>query len=300
MSPIPRLVLAFAMLAAPAPAASAAGGTVLDRRTDGGALPEGLAYTVYLPDGHAEGLERYPVLYLLHGYGADRFQWLDSGRIAEARDGLIAAGRLPPVIAVMPEGGNSWYVDSAAFGGPGDYETAIVRDLVAEVDRSFRTEAKPGARAIAGLSMGGFGALRLAFRHPEVFGAVAAMSPAIWKPGALSWSHGPASMPHEAAAAKFHRTTGPSFDARVMEAQVPFAEVPTLLEAPEPPRIMLTVGDDDWFAHYDGTVEMFLDLRSAGLKPELRVADGGHDWNHWRPMATEVLEFLAEVWRPGS
>jgi S-formylglutathione hydrolase FrmB len=81
---------------------------------------------------------------------------------------------------------------------------------------------------------------------------------------------------------------------------VPFAHVAAVAALPEPPRIMLTVGDDDFFEHYDGTVEMFMDLRAARLKPELRVADGGHDWEHWRPMAREVLEFIGRGWQPAS
>jgi enterochelin esterase-like enzyme len=290
--------LTFALLAFAAPCWA---GSVLERTVESPALGKLLPYSIYLPDGALGGGQRLPVIYLLHGYGGDRSQWVASGRIEPMLDAAIAAGTLPPVIVVMPSAENSWYVDSGRFGGPGDYETAIVRDLVGEVDRTYPTRRDRRGRAIAGLSMGGFGALRIAFRHPQRFGAVAALSPAIWKPGAHSWTHGPASMERRAAAAKFRRTTGKAgFDAAVMAEQVPFADVPRVAGLEEPPRIMLTVGDDDQMEHYDGTLEMFLDLRAAGLKPELRVRDGGHDWNHWRPLAKEVLAFLGAGWQPGS
>jgi enterochelin esterase family protein len=275
------------------------GGTVVDLRLEDAAVP-GLSVQVYLPEGHGGG-RRYPVVYLLHGYGGGRFQWLDDGNLAARLDRLIGEGRLPPMIAVMPDGANSWYVDSASYGGPGDYETAIERDLVAAIDARYDTDPRRQARAIAGISMGGFGALRLAFKYPGTFGAVAAMSPAIWKPGALSWTHGPATMDAQAAAAKFFRTTAPAgFDVVTFESQIPFAHVAAVAAVADPPRIMLTVGDDDYFEHYDGTVEMFMDLRVAGLKPELRVADGGHDWLHWGPMAEQALQFLSRDWSPPS
>jgi S-formylglutathione hydrolase FrmB len=92
-------------------------------------------------------------------------------------DKAIAAG-LPPMIIVMPDArtrsGGSFYVDSAADG---DWEAFIARDLVEQIDRRFRTISRPGGRAIAGHSMGGYGALYLGFRHPDVFSATYALSP---------------------------------------------------------------------------------------------------------------------------
>ena len=72
--------------------------------------------------------------YLLHGLGGGRHEWRRDGRVADTLDRLIAAGELAPLIAVMPEAGKSWYVDSARFGGEGDYERAIVQDLIPGID----------------------------------------------------------------------------------------------------------------------------------------------------------------------
>src|SRR5258708_4453210 len=115
-----------------------------------------------------------------HGATGNHQEWLHTGYLRETLDAMIADGRVEPMVAVMPEAGNSWYVDSKSVNGPGDYETAIAEDLVAEIDKTLRTKPGRWARGIGGLSMGGFGALRLAFREPFRYGAVASFSGAFW------------------------------------------------------------------------------------------------------------------------
>ncbi|HEY8526348.1 MAG TPA: alpha/beta hydrolase-fold protein [Acidimicrobiales bacterium] len=117
----------------------------------------------------------YPALYLLHGGGGTYRDWTDSGDVVGAaqRSGY-------PGIVVMPEGGRSgWYVDWASNTRGGFrplWETFHVDQLVRWVDANFNTDARPAGRAIAGLSMGGFGALSYAGRNPSVFGTVASFS----------------------------------------------------------------------------------------------------------------------------
>ena len=290
------LVLALSGLAA---AAVARAGTVLeDLRAPSPALGGEIAYSLYLPDGIVEG-ERLPTLYLLHGYNGGQREWLKGGRLEALLDRLIGEGSLPPLIAVMPQGGKSWYVDSAAFGGPGDYETAIVRDLMAEVERRFPSAGERALRGIAGNSMGGFGALRLAFRHNDLFSAVVGLSPGIYKHDGRSWAQGLPSEWNQKREQWFPRTTGETFDKATYVAQSPFADVERVAVMPEPPRILLMVGDDDYFRLYEGTIELFLDLRDAEVAAELRVGDGAHDWKYWRRTLPEALRFLAAEW-PGS
>jgi S-formylglutathione hydrolase len=135
--------------------------------------------TVYLPPSYRQGNSRYPVLYLLHGYrGTNRMfqtpQWVDVPAAADrfAREG---GGEF---ILVLPNAynmyGGSFYTDSAVTG---DWETYMVAELVAHIDSKYRTVRHPRARGIAGHSMGGYGALKLAIKHPDIFGAVYALSP---------------------------------------------------------------------------------------------------------------------------
>lgn len=96
-----------------------------------------MAVSIYLPDGYDQDDTRYPVLYLLHGYGGNHLEWLTAGQVEVVIDRLIDHGTIPPVIVVMPDARNSWYVDSAEFGGLDDYETALIQNLISEVDRRY-------------------------------------------------------------------------------------------------------------------------------------------------------------------
>jgi S-formylglutathione hydrolase FrmB len=134
---------------------------------------------VYLPSGYAEHPDqRYPVLYLLHGFslGSVLEDW--GNVVAETMDRFVAANHSQAFIVVIPNGANavhgSYYVNSSVGG---DWETYIVGDLVRAIDTRYRTIAVKGARAIAGHSMGGFAALRLAMLHSDLYNVAYAMSP---------------------------------------------------------------------------------------------------------------------------
>jgi S-formylglutathione hydrolase FrmB len=130
---------------------------------------------VYLPPGYSENPEaRYPVVYFLHGFTGTGLQWLNTSpftrTVPERLDYLIAEQGMPPCIGVFADGwtslGGSQWINSEGIGRYRDY---VARDLVAFVDRTFRTVAKGGARAIVGKSSGGYGALVISRFHPELF-----------------------------------------------------------------------------------------------------------------------------------
>lgn len=131
---------------------------------------------ILIPNGYEPATaNRYPVLYLLHGGLGGFRDWTDIGGI----EALTAA---TPLIIVMPSGGTGgWYRDwhNFGFGGRPRWETFHTNELVGWVDDQLATRAERGARAIAGQSMGGFGALGYAARHPELFCAAASFSGAV-------------------------------------------------------------------------------------------------------------------------
>ncbi|HMD32541.1 MAG TPA: alpha/beta fold hydrolase [Candidatus Acidoferrales bacterium] len=135
--------------------------------------------SIYLPPSYGKGPSHYPVVYLLHGYLGSDQSWIagDWANVPKIADRLIAAGKMREMIIVMPDGSNkflgSMYTDSPTTG---NWEEFITQDLVHYVDRHFRTAARAESRGIAGHSMGGYGALKLAMKHPDVFSAVYAMS----------------------------------------------------------------------------------------------------------------------------
>lgn len=145
--------------------------------------------SVYLPPSYdGSGTRRYPVLYMLHGIGDTEKVWLRSWQPGNAgfdsipalMDSGIKEDRFGEFIVVMPDGRTNWfgsfYVNSAATG---NWEDFFSRELVGFVDEKYRTIADAGHRAIAGHSMGGYGAITLGMKHPEVFGTVYGMNPAI-------------------------------------------------------------------------------------------------------------------------
>lgn len=124
---------------------------------------------VIKPTGYSLKKDRYPVTYLLHGWSGSYASWLsDAPQLAEHADAY-------QMLIVCPDGGyDSWYLDSPVDSSV-RYETHISREVVSYVDYYYHTKATREGRAIAGLSMGGHGAVFIAARHPEVFGAVGSM-----------------------------------------------------------------------------------------------------------------------------
>ena len=130
-----------------------------------------IANTVVVPDQYFDPEyqeEQFPVLYLLHGYDGDYRNWAD-------KTSLEAVASTYSMIIVCPDGQDSWYVDSP-IDPKMQFETYVYKELVTYIDDHFRTIPDPKFRAITGLSMGGHGALTLAFKHPDVFGSCGSMS----------------------------------------------------------------------------------------------------------------------------
>lgn len=135
---------------------------------------------VYLPPSYQKSpMKRYPVIYLLHGVLDRNRRWTDNDpTIQKIVDDLIAKGTIREMIVVMPDVfgiyTGTYYTNSVTTG---NWEDFITKDLVAYVDSKYRTLPQSARRGIAGHSMGGYGAFKLAMKHPEIYGAVYALSP---------------------------------------------------------------------------------------------------------------------------
>ncbi len=136
------------------------------------------SYRVYLPpDYQTSASRRYPVIYFLHGRSVDSKRPLTAGYISRV-DAAIRSGVMPPAIIVIPQGLiTGWYLD--AEDGQHPMESVIIKDLIPFIDRTYRTTPTREARAIEGHSMGGYGALHLGFKYPDLFAAVTGNSPAL-------------------------------------------------------------------------------------------------------------------------
>lgn len=142
-----------------------------ERTFQSSALGRPMHYRILLPAGYFGSTKSYPVLYLLHGWAGDYKNWSSLTNLTYYAKDLS-------LIIVMPDAGNSWYVDSATV--PQDkFDQYIVRDLISEIDGHWRTLRSRQQRAIAGLSMGGYGALKFALRYPDTFSVAASTSGAL-------------------------------------------------------------------------------------------------------------------------
>lgn len=135
--------------------------------------------TIYLPAGYDDSKQRYPVLYFLHGFTVDDSFYMSTYRLDELLDEAIASDHLRPMILVLPNSDTkfkgSFYTNTQVNGKWADY---ISRDVVAFIDKKFRTIPNKNSRGLAGHSMGGNGAIKIGMANSHVFGAVYALSPA--------------------------------------------------------------------------------------------------------------------------
>jgi putative tributyrin esterase len=129
------------------------------------AVERTLKYAVMLPSGYHNSQTAFPVLYLLHGHSGNYRSWINYAQLP-----LTVANQLNAVV-VLVDGGNSFYVNWYAHqeSKPQRWEDMVVQDLVAHVDQHYRTQSTRSGRYIGGLSMGGYGAVTLALRHPQMF-----------------------------------------------------------------------------------------------------------------------------------
>lgn len=272
---------------------------LLSQSFDSAALGGPMRFSIYLPPGHGapdEAERRYPVVYLLHGVGDDELGWPNYGKVDETLDRLIVAGDLPPFIVVMPNGLKSWWVDSSDIGGPGNFGTAVRDDLPKHVEANWRAMNTRDGRFVAGLSMGGFGALRLAFANPERYRAVGAMSSALWNRVVPGWRPSdPARMTRI-----FSGSFGDPFDPERFIANHPRRYLPNVENPPAPIGIYLEAGDDDGFGAQFATLELFEELRDRQIPVELRIDDGGHQWNVWRKALGPMMQWFAGLMKPAG
>ena len=248
-----------------------------------------IAYSLYKPATEPKAGTRWPVLYLLHGGGGGDLDWLDYGKIAHTLDDEIAAGKLPPLVVVMPDGGGeSWFVDNTDPDGAGRVETALTTDLVEAIDTTLPTAACRAGRAVGGLSMGGYGAALFALDHPDRFVAAISLSGAIAQP----------IDPDDAVRIKkgdeyYDGAFGKPFDVHRYNADNVFPRITKDASLAEKPSFWITAGDRDGLGIITGSADLHVALRRAGYKTTLRIGAGQHDWTNWSQSIVPALDWLA-------
>jgi S-formylglutathione hydrolase FrmB len=301
-------------------------GSVVEASFASAALGVDKRYLVYLPAGYDTlTSRRYPVVYMLHGLGGDETSWIEHGKLADA-----AAAMKLQAIVVMPDGDASFYAKSVTpadhaqcltkkptFSPEADpatycvkhanYEDYIVRDLVAHVDATYRTIATRDARGIGGLSMGGFGALMLAMRHPDVFASAASHSgvDALLYAGPHPYVAGKAVMTEdvkswgkevEPIGGLFRGIFGP--DAANWQAHDPATLAASLNNGAL--ALYLDCGTEDGFLLHDGAQYLHDVLTARGVEHEWYLGPGAHDFQFWAQRIDDSLAFHAKHLSPAT
>ncbi|MDO8952967.1 MAG: alpha/beta hydrolase family protein [Draconibacterium sp.] len=243
-------------------------------------------YTIYLPADYETSNRSYPVLYLLHGYSDDETGWIQFGEANMIADKGVANGDYPPCIIVMPDGKVSWYVNS--FDGKDPWEDMFIKEFIPFIEKEYRIRPQKEFRAIAGLSMGGNGALLLSMRHPELFSSCVAMSAGTFTDEEI--------IADDSYDRYFGNIYGPKTKGAVSEHWK--ANSPLYLldsgdkEKLKSIRFYIDCGDDDFL--YKGNSALHVKMRDLGIPHEYRVRQGGYEWSYWRAGLYDGLKFISE------
>lgn len=243
-------------------------------------------YTIYLPADYETSNRSYPVLYLLHGYSDDETGWIQFGEANMIADKGVANGDYPPCIIVMPDGKVSWYVNS--FDGKDPWEDMFIKEFIPFIEREYRIRPQKEFRAIAGLSMGGNGALLLSMRHPELFSSCVAMSAGTFTDEEI--------LGDDSYDRYFGNIYGPKTKDALSEHWKTYSPLYLLdsvdKEKLKSIRFYIDCGDDDFL--YKGNSALHVKMRDLGIPHEYRVRQGGHEWSYWRTGLYDGLRFISE------
>lgn len=206
---------------------------------------------VYTPPGYMRDMRRYPVLYLVHGAGDSDDSWTSVGRANVILDNLIAGGTALPMIVVMPDGHTPLREGVMTLDNP-DFGNDLVKDLIPYVDANYRSDARPEARAMAGLSMGGSHTLRSGLPHPDLFRWIGIFSMGLTAGGDFNGTG----------------TYAAKYDASLRKS------------AKDLKLVYFAMGKEDFLYPTVAPTRALLDR--YGIAHVYHESGGGHEWVNWR------------------
>jgi len=254
-------------------------------------LAKDVEYSIYLPADYDKSNRRYPVLYLLHGYTDDETGWSQFGEAQVIGDRLMQNGEAAPMIIVMPDGGVSWYINS--YDGKTKYEDFFVKEFIPFIDATYRTRTTKQYRAIAGLSMGGYGTLIMATKHPDLFSAAAPLSSGVFTDEEIV----------SADERTWNVVLGELYGKKDLTGKDRLTEhynknsVLKIIETGNADelkkvRYYIDCGDKDFLIK--GNMALHSVMIDKKIPHEFRVREGVHNWTYWRTALPEVLKFVSE------
>ena len=251
-------------------------------------LARAVPYCILLPPSYdREKSRRYPVLYFLHGLGDNEQMFLHSGGWNLVED-LWEQRQLGEFLIATPAAGATFYINS--HDTKQRYEDFFLREFLPAIEARYRTEAVRTKRGIAGFSMGGYGALRFAFLHPELFGSVSVHSAALME-------RLPNIRVAESAQGSRMRLLGdvfgspPNPDFWDRNNPLTLARTAKLSGL----KIYFDCGSEDGYGFYAGAQELDKILSSRHIAHEFHLYPGGHDWAYFAEHLPASLEFEVQA-----
>lgn len=248
-----------------------------------------IKYMVYLPKDYDSSKASYPVVYLLHGMGDDETGWYKSGYLTYYTDASAAEGT--PMIYVMPQGFNSYWVNK--YNGEFPYMDMLVNEMVPHIDKQFRTIKDAQHRAVMGYSMGGYGALILPAKNPDIFktGVVLSMSyrtdQQYMDEPQSGWDYQWGSVFGGVGSSGTNRLT-----AYYKEYNPLYFFKNPGNKSLQGQNYFIDCGDDEEnLSEPNG--ELHVLLRDLSIRHEYRVKNGGHDWEYWNKALPEALKYIS-------
>lgn len=254
-------------------------------------LKQVVHYCVYLPADYDAGAaqhppKRYPVLYFLHGLGDNEQTLFNSGGWTLLED-LRNQHKMGDFMIVAPEGKRSFYIDSA--DGFVRYNEFFLQEFLPQIESKYRIKPGRAGRAISGISMGGYGALRFAFAHPELFSAVSAQSAALIteSPQTLDSASRTGAPLGGVLAAVF----GKPIDVPHWNDNSPFVLAKRNASGLRKLAIYFNCGQDDNYGFEKGAAALHDTLQKDGVKHEYHPYPGDHSFTYFLSHFAEVMEF---------
>ncbi|MGB9465214.1 MAG: alpha/beta hydrolase family protein [Candidatus Acidiferrum sp.] len=256
-------------------------------------LERAVPYCILLPPSYdEEKTRRYPILYLLHGLGDNEQFLVHSGGMNLVED-LWEEHQLGEFLIVTPAAGASFYLNSR--DGKRRYEDFFLQEFMLGVEKRYRALAGRGSRGIAGISMGGYGALHIAFRHPQLFGAVGAHSAALIE-----------KMPNMSVQNSRQigrlRVLGDAFGSPFDPAFWNQNDPVTIARAANLAglKIYFDCGSEDDYGFDSGAEALDKLLTSRHIPHEFHLYPGGHNWTYFAEHLPALLEFEFHTFESAS
>ena len=253
-------------------------------------LNKDVHYSIFLPSDYYTSERAYPVTYLLHGYGDADDGWIQFGEVNRLADDAIKAGKIPPMIIVTPDGFTSFYINTA--DGKLNYEDFFIKELIPHIEKTYKVKAERKYRGIAGLSMGGYGALMYALKYPNLFVAAAPLSAAVWTDNDII------NLDEGMFNGLFGNSMGKNLKGKDRLTPAWLSNSPLAIIEKKTKEELAAVsywidcGDDDFLTI--GNAQLHIALTNKKVPHEFRMRDGAHNWTYWRTGIIDALSFIGD------